>query len=46
MSHHADTQSMKAVVLHSDVPEEAGMDEKDALVQAACCVIRSFGVGI
>ena len=35
MSHHADTQSMKAVVLHSDVPEDAGMDEKDALVQAA-----------
>ena len=35
MSHHADTKSLKAVVLHSDVPEEAGMDEKDALVQAA-----------
>ena len=35
MSHHADTESMKAVVLHSDVPEDAGMDEKDALVQAA-----------
>ncbi len=35
MSHHADRQSMKAVVLHSDVPEDAGMDEKDALVQAA-----------
>ena len=35
MSHHADKQSMKAVVLHSDVPEDAGMDEKDALVQAA-----------
>ena len=27
---------MKAVVLHSDVPEDAGMDEKDAIVQAAC----------
>jgi D-alanine-D-alanine ligase len=27
---------MKAVVLHSDVPEDAGMDEQDALVQAAC----------
>jgi D-alanine-D-alanine ligase len=26
---------MKAVVLHSDVPEDAGMDEKDALVQTA-----------
>ena len=26
---------MKAVVLHGDVPEDAGMDEKDALVQAA-----------
>jgi D-alanine-D-alanine ligase len=35
MSHHADRQSMKAVVLHSDVPEDAGMDEQDALVQAA-----------
>jgi len=35
MSHHADRQSKKAVVLHSDVPEDAGMDEKDALVQAA-----------
>lgn len=35
MSHHADGQSLKAVVLHSDVPEDAGMDEKDALVQAA-----------
>ena len=35
MSHHADRQFMKAVVLHSDVPEDAGMDEKDALVQAA-----------
>jgi len=35
MSHHADTQSTKAVVLHSDVPEDAAMDEKDALVQAA-----------
>ncbi len=35
MSHHADRQFMKAVVLHSDVPDDAGMDEKDALVQAA-----------
>jgi D-alanine-D-alanine ligase len=35
MSHHADGQSLKAVVLHSDVPAEAGADEKDALVQAA-----------
>jgi len=35
MSQYADTTSMKAVVLHSDVPEDAGMDEKDALVQAA-----------
>jgi D-alanine-D-alanine ligase len=35
MSHHADTQTMKAVVLHSDVPADAGADEKDALVQAA-----------
>jgi len=35
MSHHADTHSMKAVVLHSDVPEDAAMDEKDTLVQAA-----------
>jgi D-alanine-D-alanine ligase len=35
MSHHADTQTVKAVVLHSDVPAEAGADEKDALVQAA-----------
>ncbi len=26
---------MKAVILHGDVPEDAGMDEKDALVQAA-----------
>jgi D-alanine-D-alanine ligase len=26
---------MKVVVLHSDVPEDAGIDEKDALVQAA-----------
>ncbi len=35
MSHHADVQSLKAVVLHSDVSAEAGADEKDALVQAA-----------
>ncbi len=35
MSHHADTKSMRAVVLHSDVPEDAAMDEKDTLVQAA-----------
>jgi D-alanine-D-alanine ligase len=35
MSQHADTQTMKAVVLHSDVSAEAGADEKDALVQAA-----------
>lgn len=26
---------MKAVILHGDVPEDAGIDEKDALVQAA-----------
>jgi D-alanine-D-alanine ligase len=45
MSHYADTQSTKAVVLHSDVPEDAGVDEKDALVQAAvvCSALSELG---